>query len=198
MNASRDYVYYNSLMAYHKKFHSFFQERGDIASANACYVAMRANEQHFLRSKYQLNPNVRNWFRWRMNQFLATFSNYCTEPSRALISAFYVILFFSIIYIILPSETDNLYRRQLAIKQDKMQQKPRGRWWYAEWALFISWGVLMRIINAVALSANAFVTLGYGEIQAQGIPRYLAVLQGLIGWFLLAIFSAALIGQVMQ
>lgn len=57
---------------------------------------------------------------------------------------------------------------------------------------------LIRGINAGALSVNAFVTLGYGEIQAKGIARYLAVLEGALGWFLLSIFSVSLISQILQ
>ncbi|MFY7998532.1 MAG: hypothetical protein ACOVSW_08020 [Candidatus Kapaibacteriota bacterium] len=57
---------------------------------------------------------------------------------------------------------------------------------------------LIRGINAAALSLNAFVTLGYGEIQAKGLARYLAVLEGALGWFLLSIFSVSLISQILQ
>ncbi len=56
----------------------------------------------------------------------------------------------------------------------------------------------IRAINALALSLNAFVTLGYGEIQAIGVARYLAVLEGALGWFLLSIFSVSLISQILQ
>lgn len=62
--------------------------------------------------------------------------------------------------------------------------------------LFIA--AAIRAINAFALSLNAFVTLGYGEIQAIGIARYLAVLEGALGWFLLSIFSVSLISQILQ
>jgi hypothetical protein len=55
-----------------------------------------------------------------------------------------------------------------------------------------------RAVNALALSLNAFVTLGYGEIQARGLARYLAVLEGAMGWFLLSIFSVSLISQILQ
>ncbi len=58
--------------------------------------------------------------------------------------------------------------------------------------------LVSRLLNATALSLNAFVTLGYGEIQARGISRYLAVLEGAIGWFLLSIFSVSLISQILQ
>lgn len=56
----------------------------------------------------------------------------------------------------------------------------------------------IRALNAGALSLNAFVTLGYGEIQAKGVARYLAVLEGALGWFLLSIFSVSLISQILQ
>lgn len=64
--------------------------------------------------------------------------------------------------------------------------------------LFAVSGLAVRILNALALSLNVFVTLGYGEISASGTMRYLAVLEGLLGWFLLSIFSVSLIGQVLQ
>lgn len=64
--------------------------------------------------------------------------------------------------------------------------------------IFVSSGFLMRSLNAITLSLNSFVTLGYGEISARGVSRYLAVLEGLIGWFLLGIFSVSLISQMLQ
>lgn len=64
--------------------------------------------------------------------------------------------------------------------------------------LFAVSGLAVRLLNALALSLNVFVTLGYGEISASGTMRYLAVLEGLLGWFLLSIFSVSLIGQVLQ
>lgn len=63
---------------------------------------------------------------------------------------------------------------------------------------FLVWGLIIRLLNALSLSLNVFVTLGYGEISATGGMRYLAVLEGLLGWFLLSIFSVGLIGQVLQ
>lgn len=64
--------------------------------------------------------------------------------------------------------------------------------------LFVLSGMFVRLLNALALSLNVFVTLGYGEISASGSMRYFAVLEGLLGWFLLSIFSVSLIGQVLQ
>ncbi len=58
--------------------------------------------------------------------------------------------------------------------------------------------VLFRFIDACTTSLNAFSTLGFGEIPVLGIARHLAVIEGFIGWFLLSIFSVALISQVIQ
>jgi hypothetical protein len=63
---------------------------------------------------------------------------------------------------------------------------------------FLIWGLIMRLVNSFILSLNAFVTLGYGEIEAKGIARYFCVVEGLVGWFLLSIFSVSLISQILQ
>jgi hypothetical protein len=63
---------------------------------------------------------------------------------------------------------------------------------------FLLWGLIMRVLNSLALSFNAFVTLGYGEIEAKGIARYFCVMEGVLGWFLLSIFSVSLISQILQ
>ena len=58
--------------------------------------------------------------------------------------------------------------------------------------LLISW------FKAIILSLNAFVTLGFGAVPTTGVARYLCVIQGFIGWFLLSIFTVSLINQVLQ
>ena len=58
--------------------------------------------------------------------------------------------------------------------------------------------ILIKFFNALTLSINTFTTLGFGEIPIKGIPRYLAVIQGFIGWFMLTIFSVSLISQLLN
>ena len=58
--------------------------------------------------------------------------------------------------------------------------------------------VILRGINSIALSINTFSTLGFGDIPVTGISRYVAIIQGFIGWFLLSIFSVSLISQILQ
>ena len=58
--------------------------------------------------------------------------------------------------------------------------------------------ILIKIINALMLSVNTFTTLGFGEIRMKGLPRYLAFLEGFIGWFMLTVFSVSLISQLLN
>lgn len=73
-------------------------------------------------------------------------------------------------------------------------------------AIVFSCGLLMslgglfvvRLFDAFFLSINAFSTLGFGDIPLRGAAKYLAIAEGFIGWFLLSIFSVALISQIIQ
>tara|TARA_R110002073_G_scaffold108336_3_gene243407 strand:+ start:75579 stop:77414 length:1836 start_codon:yes stop_codon:yes gene_type:complete len=62
----------------------------------------------------------------------------------------------------------------------------------------ISYDVFIKMLNALMLSINTFTTLGFGEIPIKGLPRYLAIVQGFIGWFMLTIFSVSLISQLLN
>ena len=57
---------------------------------------------------------------------------------------------------------------------------------------------LVRALNAITLSVNAFSTLGFGAIPVKGASRYITILEGFLGWFLLSIFSVSLISQMLQ
>ena len=69
-----------------------------------------------------------------------------------------------------------------------------GSWMF----LLILIDVLIKFLNALTLSINTFTTLGFGEIPIKGLPRYLAIIQGFIGWFMLTIFSVSLISQLLN
>lgn len=64
--------------------------------------------------------------------------------------------------------------------------------------IFLVYDLIIRLLDALALSVNTFTTLGFGEIPIKGVPRYLAILQGFIGWFMLTIFSVSLISQILN
>jgi len=64
--------------------------------------------------------------------------------------------------------------------------------------LGLLYDILIKMLNALMLSINTFTTLGFGEIPIKGLPRYLAIIQGFIGWFMLTIFSVSLISQLLN
>ncbi len=58
--------------------------------------------------------------------------------------------------------------------------------------------ILIRIFDAFTMSLNSFSTLGYGDLPRSEAMRYLSIIEGFIGWFLLSIFIVALISQIIQ
>lgn len=56
----------------------------------------------------------------------------------------------------------------------------------------------VRALNSTTLSINAFSTLGFGAIPVRGVSRYITIIEGFLGWFLLSIFSVSLISQMIQ
>lgn len=58
--------------------------------------------------------------------------------------------------------------------------------------------LFFRALDSTALSVNIFTTLGFGNTEAKGLPMYLTVLEGFIGWFLLSFFSLSLISQLIN
>lgn len=58
--------------------------------------------------------------------------------------------------------------------------------------------LFIHLVDALTNSLNAFTQLGFGEVPFRGLAKYLAVLEGFVGWFLLSIFSVSLISQIIQ
>lgn len=68
----------------------------------------------------------------------------------------------------------------------------------AMFGIALVYDIFIKVLNAVMLSINTFTTLGFGEIPIKGLPRYLAIVQGFVGWFMLTIFSVSLISQLLN
>ncbi|PCH96873.1 MAG: hypothetical protein COB85_03155 [Bacteroidetes bacterium] len=270
---------YNDLIAAYKKFHNMYLTRGDMVSANACYIEMKNIETR--RNKYlnKVNPNLENYLNYNLNVFLRYFSAYGTSPVRSLIVSFYVVLIFAFFYFFFYSEWDKIDRRYLMQKhrilveylksdqsledfytqeykedfqsfkdfKEHIENSKRsipffvdalgrplyrlskfkhsimswiyrrseilhGRWidlssgkkWIVGTTLFagitfyLTYILFLRVLNSVVLSLNTFSTLGFGDIPVKGISRYLAIVEGFIGWFLLTLFSVSLISQILQ
>ncbi|SNS51240.1 Ion channel [Ekhidna lutea] len=270
---------YDNLIASYKLLLSGYQNRGDRQSYGACFVEMKNLETRHLAYQYENNPSFKGFFTWKINQFLKIFSAYGTEPARAIIFSFYVIIFFALIYLFFPNSWDahgrtrimNRYRfflkylnrnegasevyqeekekelmpfhefRDYLEQQGKTAPKffyvtalPLYKWsvsgsrlsgWFlsridvlnGKWSevpengkffkstlvigafiMALIYDIFIKVLNAIMLSINTFTTLGFGEIPIKGLPRYLAIIQGFIGWFMLTIFSVSLISQLLN
>ena len=64
--------------------------------------------------------------------------------------------------------------------------------------IYILSKIISVFLNSLTLSINSFTTLGFGEIPIKGIGRYLAIIEGFIGWIFLTLFSVTLISQILS
>lgn len=195
--AKYDDAYLDLLKNYSQLLRAY-KNNGDSESYNACYTEMKDMVTCKAAFNFQQTPNTSTFFTLYLNRFLKTFCDYGTNPVKALIFSMYVILIFGLLYFVFPSDGTALWQPP----GWRFWRKTERQAWMAELRNRMTMSklrrVLVQFVNAVALSMNAFVTLGYGDMPARGVARYLAVLEGLMGWFLLSIFSASLISQILQ
>lgn len=181
-----DNIKFKNLISNYKVLHNIFLARGDLESANACYDEMKELQGKKLRYIYQQNGTFANFFRWQLNRLLKVYTNHGTDPALAVVISFYVILVFTFLYLFFPSEWDKPIVAKLTLNKHKSSDN----------TLAIK-GYILHFVNALTLSINSFVTLGFGSIPTRGLARYLCIIEGFLGWFLLSIFTVALINQVL-
>lgn len=186
---------YKDLLRSYYRLHAAFNAEGDIESANASYVKMKDLETRRLRYLYFDEGGFDRLFRWQLNALLSAYTDYGTNPAKAVRISFYIIFIFGVFYFFFPSEWDKESKKNLLLDFRKFFQKNDHG--YVKPFFKLSQGVLLSLINGMMLSLNAFVTLGFGKIPTTGFPRYVCIIQGFIGWFLLSIFTVALINQVL-
>ncbi len=256
-----------------------YKNQNDNEFANAVYIESKDLETRRLAFLYQNSPTFKNFFSWRINQFLKVFSAYGTEPALAVIFSFYVILAFALVYLFFPNSWDShgkdrifhryaffmkYMRKDAGVHEVYLEEKQsdimhydefknlivesdpsvpkfftktafslykwtmsgtrltasllsktdvmKGTWeevpkanrlWkglllIGAFLIVLVYYLLIKMLNALMLSINTFTTLGFGEIPIKGLPRYLAIIQGFIGWFMLTIFSVSLISQLLN
>jgi len=96
------------------------------------------------------------------------------------------------------------FLKRIDIMRGTWQELPsQQRFWksillVSAFLVAIVYDIFIKMLNALMLSINTFTTLGFGEIPIKGLPRYLAIIQGFIGWFMLTIFSVSLISQLLN
>lgn len=261
------------------KLLDLYKAQHDLEDVNTVYIELKDLETDRLAYLYSQTPSFTTFFKWKVNQFLKAFSDYGTEPSKAIVFSVNVVFLFAFIYLFFPNSWDeqgkhrilhrfNFYQKYLRSPagahefylEDRQKElsdyeafrnnieagelelpkffvrwsKPiyhiamlgtkastkflkqtdflSGKWnelspsqkrrKNIQIGVFliigVLWDVTIRVLNALMLSINAFTTLGFGEIPIKGLPRYLAIIQGFIGWFMLTIFSVSLISQLLN
>ena len=260
-------------------FYNYYRNKYNTETANHVYLELKDFETKRLEILHKQNPGFRTYFKWKVNQFLKLFSNYGTEPSKAIVVSLYVIFFFALIYLFFPNSWDShgknrmvdrynfffkymkrnaginevyledqrdelmsyeqfksnitnsqqkvprfftatalpLYRwaisgtritstflKRVDVMKGSWEDVPEDQRWFKGFLLIgaftiaIVYDLMIKMLNALMLSINTFTTLGFGEIPIKGLPRYLAIIQGFIGWFMLTIFSVSLISQLLN
>jgi hypothetical protein len=172
-----------------------YKSTGDIESANLSYIQIKDLYLNRLGYLYHMNGGFKHYFRWKLAQLLKFYTNHGTDPALSIGISIYVILIFAVFYFFFPSEWDVTSKARLVSDfRDFIDKNDKGR---VKPFLTLAVGFGISIINAITLSLNSFVTLGFGTIPTTGAARYVCILQGFIGWFLLSIFTVSLINQIL-
>lgn len=183
----KDYVRVNKLL------YDYFKVVGDRGMANLAYIKVKDIETALLKYKYYETGNFNTLFAWQLNNLLKFYTQHGTNPARALVVSFYILLVFATFYFFFPSEWDIESKSKLIAKyRDFIEKNSKG---YIKPFILLSWNVFISFLNALTLSLNSFTTLGFGNIPTSGFARYICILQGFLGWFLLSLFTVALINQ---
>lgn len=177
------------------RLHELAKENTDLETANWAYATMMDLEGKKLRFEYMKNKNFTNYFRWQLNSLLKAYTNHGTDPAKSVVVSIYVMLIFAIFYFFFPSDWDISSKSKLI--SDFKEFATRKEHGFVKTLMKLVAGLSISLINAVTLSVNSFTTLGFGNIPTHGVAKYICIIQGFIGWFLLSLFTVALINQLL-
>lgn len=156
---------------------------------------------------FRSEQHLEDFYTERYTEDLKSFANYKKEmkESKREIPAF-IILLGKPLYLL------SMIRHKIARFMYRRSELLQGRWTDLKpvrkifVSLTVGFSILIysiylafiRALNATMLSINAFSTLGFGAIPVKGASRYITIIEGFLGWFLLSIFSVSLISQMLQ
>lgn len=186
---------FQSLLSSYYRLYKTFKENGQISAANEVYIEMKDVQLKELAFQYKEYGGLEHWIEWQLNSVLRFYTDYGTRPAKAIRISIWVVAIFSVFYFFFPSEWDTKSKGQL-IDDYKIFVEKNEKGYFKPF-LKLSFGFGRSLMNAFTLSLNSFVTLGFGTIPTTGVARYVCILQGFLGWFLLSIFTASLINQVL-
>lgn len=191
---SRTKEYYELMRAYYY-LQNIFHTNGHIEHTNLWYVKMKDLEGQWLKYQYQETGSTSNLFRYGLNRLMKFYTEHGTNPGRAILVSIWIILAFAFVYVFFPSEWDKTSKGKLVSDfRTFIKKNDHG---YFKPFVKLTAGFFISVLNALTLSLNSFVTLGFGRIPTTGAAKYICILQGFIGWFLLSLFTVSLINQIL-
>ena len=191
-----DSLKFFKLMSVYHRLDDLYNRNGETQYANSCYAELKEVEAQRWKYLFTRNKTFESFFRWQLNNALSYFTDYGTNPAKAVVKSGWIILLFAIFYLFFPSDWDANNRNLLFAMVKNLVAKNRDKSLLTTLA-FIAYYIFIDILNAVTLSLNAFTTLGFGDIPTHGVGRYVTIIEGFVGWFILTIFSVSLINQVL-
>jgi len=138
---------------------------------------------------------------------LKTFADYKKEMLESKLEIpFFIILLGKPLYLlsIIKHEISTFFYRRTEVLQGRwINLEPKRKVFVVltvslSLIIYLTYLGLIRALNSITLSVNSFSTLGFGAIPVKGVSRYITILEGFLGWFLLSIFSVSLISQMLQ
>lgn len=183
------------LVAGHSRLLDVYKGYGNLDDANDVFLDMKALHLNRYEYLYRIHGGTTNFFQLYLNKLLKAYTRHGTDPAQAMTASLWIIICFSIIYFFFPSDWDAASKSNL-IKNFKAFIEKNENGYFRPFLSLIK-GVLFSFFNAITLSVNSFVTLGFGTIPTRGLAKYICIFQGFLGWFLLSIFIVALINQIL-
>lgn len=175
--------FYDELFADYYRMYTLYKAKGKIEDANSLYIEMKELYGRRLAIIYKDDPTLRNFLNWQLNRLLKLYTDHGTDPAKAIVISIYILFIFSFFYFMFPSEWDEFEFSKAKWKKQSVMKNLKS--------------IVIHLANSFVLSLNSFVTLGFGRIPTTGFARYICILQGFIGWFLLSIFTVSLINQIL-
>lgn len=164
--------HFNELLAIHQNFLQLYESRGDNLAINACNVTLKELETEKIKFLRAQNPgSITKLFQLRFNQLFFVTSDFGTNPLKVFFNVFWIILFFAFVFLLIPHNLDT------------STAKPLGK-------------VLITVWFAFDQSLRAFITFGSSQNDIP-VARFVALLEGLIGWFHLILFVVTLLYQAL-
>lgn len=190
-----DEVSFKKIMKSYYHLQRVFKDNGDISSTNYWYSKMQDVESIWLQYQMRSDKSMSLAFRYYLNRLMKVYTSHGTDPGKAVAMSVWIILGFSLIYLFFPSEWDRESKTKLL--QDFRKFVRKNDHGYIKPFIHVLAGFIISVVNALTLSLNSFITLGFGRIPTSGLARYLCIFQGFVGWFLLSLFTVSLINQVL-